>query len=162
MNKSSFFKYSTIICLVILLYFNTILKKDFTIDEIMDFSNYTIFENEEKQYLYLVKDQKNNLYGFIDVDGNFIIPPKYYSALNFNNGLACVNDGFKWLYIDVNDNVVFDNINGKNITKINNFYNNVVPVSINNIEGDYILNKEGDILLSPNNIPYYYWHTDVG
>ncbi len=162
MNKLSLFKYSSIVVLVILFYFSIIVKKDFTLKEIMDFSNYTIFENEENQYPYLVKDEKNNLYGFMDIDGNFVIPPKYYSALNFNNGLACVNDGSKWLYIDVDDNVIIDNINGENITKINNFYDKIVPVSINNIEGDYMLNKEGDILLSPNNIPYFYWHTDVG
>lgn len=38
--------------------------------------------------LACVQDASTSLYGYIDMTGNFRIPPKFYQAMNFNEGLA--------------------------------------------------------------------------
>jgi len=47
-------------------------------------------------------------WGYIDKKGNFIIKPKFYRALYFEDGLAEVNiDKKKFGYIDKNENWVW-------------------------------------------------------
>ena len=50
--------------------------------------------------LYMIKS--NGLYGFIDNQGNKVIPPRFTFARNFSDGLAAVQTAYsnKWGYID--------------------------------------------------------------
>lgn len=57
----------------------------------------------------LLARQKNGKSGYINSDTKeFVIPPKYYLALNFRNGLASVQLDFngKWGVIDESDNLI--------------------------------------------------------
>ncbi|MBQ2028620.1 MAG: WG repeat-containing protein, partial [Clostridia bacterium] len=57
--------------------------------------------------LAIIWDYSDNLYGFIDPDGNVVIEPQYEVAYEFSEGLACVKliDG-QWAMIDVNNNII--------------------------------------------------------
>lgn len=50
------------------------------------------------QELALVK--KNSKIGYISKDGSFKIEPQYKSAKSFSEGLAAVENGGKWGFID--------------------------------------------------------------
>jgi hypothetical protein len=42
----------------------------------------------------------NNLYGYIDEAGNFVIAPRFQDARVFSAGLAAVRYNGKWGYVD--------------------------------------------------------------
>lgn len=48
-------------------------------------------------------------WGFKDSSGNWAIPPKYNDAENFQNGFSRVQDGVKWITIDVHGKEVPEN-----------------------------------------------------
>jgi hypothetical protein len=68
------------------------------------------FESGTRDYyegLMALKD-KNGLYGFIGLNGNWVILPNYDNAMYFQDGLAPVMKGEKWGYIDKTGAVVID------------------------------------------------------
>lgn len=52
--------------------------------------------------------KKDGRWGFIDLDGNVVIEPKYEAARSFSNGLAAVRYAGKWGFIDLNGNMVIE------------------------------------------------------
>ena len=42
----------------------------------------------------------DNLWGYMDIDGNVVISPQYKGATSFSNGLAGVFNGTKWAFIN--------------------------------------------------------------
>lgn len=51
--------------------------------------------------------RQNGLYGFVNVDGEVIAPAQYDEVQPFSDGLAAVNKGVAWEYIDTEGDVVF-------------------------------------------------------
>ena len=49
---------------------------------------------------------KNGYYGYIDINGEWVIEPQYNNAQSFRNGLAAVCINQKWGFIDKNNTVV--------------------------------------------------------
>ncbi len=54
------------------------------------------------------KKGENGLFGFVDLAGEWVIPPAYDTALSFREGLAPVKKGKRWGYIDKSGAVVID------------------------------------------------------
>lgn len=61
----------------------------------------------DERSMFLVPNETGSKHGFIDQTGKVVIEPKYDDASIFNDGLAYVEEGKKWYYIDVNGKVVF-------------------------------------------------------
>lgn len=51
---------------------------------------------------------KDGKWGFVNLDGEEVIAPKYNNAKSFSNGLAAVSDGEKWGFIDPSGSIVID------------------------------------------------------
>ena len=47
-------------------------------------------------------------WGYVDTEGNELIPPTYAEAKSFSNGLAAVSDGERWGVIDASGKLVID------------------------------------------------------
>lgn len=47
-------------------------------------------------------------WGYVDTEGNELIPPTYAEAKSFSNGLAAVSDGERWGFIDASGKLVID------------------------------------------------------
>lgn len=47
-------------------------------------------------------------WGFVDLDGNIKIEPKYEDARSFSNGYAAIKFAGKWGFIDMDNNIVID------------------------------------------------------
>jgi hypothetical protein len=45
-------------------------------------------------------------FGYINLDGDYIIPPKFEGGLAFRNGLAAVETGGKWGYVDFDGKMI--------------------------------------------------------
>lgn len=43
---------------------------------------------------------KNKLYGYVDKEGNIVVPVEYNEGLTFNEGYAAVRKGDKWAFLD--------------------------------------------------------------
>ena len=67
--------------------------------------NWLPMDMEFSEGLYRVK--LNGLWGYIDENGQWAIPPQYDSARNFRDGLALVKRGGKLMYIDHDENIVW-------------------------------------------------------
>lgn len=89
----------------------------------------------------LLKAQKNELYGFIDIDNRTIIPFSYKYAGDFTDGLAPVQIGDKFGYIDTGNNLVIP----ARYRRANSFFSGLATVENESGQYDYI-NKSGEIL----------------
>ncbi len=67
--------------------------------------NWLPMDMEFSEGLYRVR--LNGLWGYIDENGQWAIPPQYDSARNFRDGLALVKRGGKLMYIDHDENIVW-------------------------------------------------------
>lgn len=63
------------------------------------------FFMSHSQYAAVKIDDK---WGFININGDFIVKPKYDGAGSFSCGLAPVMIDDKWGYIDVNENIIIE------------------------------------------------------
>ncbi len=99
----------------------------------------------------------DNLYGYINTSGEYIIKPQYPLARTFSDGVACINEGGnrdngfvqgvlggKYYFIDVTNKKQFD---GFFSTSPMSFFNKVAIV-INDNETKELLNAEGKIVAS--------------
>jgi len=84
-----------------------------------------IFERASKFKEGLARVSMNRGYGqdgYINVKGDFIIPPQYYCAYDFSNGAALIDKGGafidRYYYIDKSGNVLFD---GKEFIEADSF-----------------------------------------
>lgn len=68
-----------------------------------DYSDADIITGDE-----MVAVCKNGKWGYVDLDGNELIPPTYEEAKSFSNGLAAVSDGELWGFINKDGTLVID------------------------------------------------------
>jgi len=54
----------------------------------------------------LIPHRKGDKWGYIDKEGNMVIPPVYDEAHIFSGGLAPVKFNSKWGYIDTKGDIV--------------------------------------------------------
>ena len=99
---------------------------------------YQEIELTEKKLLPL--KNKNDLYGFIDTTGKWVIKPKYDDAQSFSEGYSAVC---------INDSCFFINKKGEKLVdiyfnEIESFYNGVAVVK--NQQLYYLLNRSGQII----------------
>jgi hypothetical protein len=94
-----------------------------------------------KKTLILVRD--SDYVGFVDTNGKYVIPPQYYEATVFKEGLSVVNK---------NDSIFF--INKENLNVFNTFYNDAftftygnAPVHIN--KQWFLINRQGQKSAGP-------------
>ena len=81
------------------------------------------------EYLFVSKDSKTGLYGFVDKNGELIIPYQYYSAEDFYDGLALVmtkkleekRAKFDCFYIDTKGNMVISDKVTREFEEVNSF-----------------------------------------
>ena len=92
-------------------------------------------------------DNSNEKYGVININGKVIIPLKYYSPINFQDGIAAVSttrSDNSYIYIDETGKVLFNKI----FTSANNFINGLALVMDTNNKWGYI-DKKGDYAILP-------------
>ena len=56
--------------------------------------------------IYLTPEEQDGLYGYVDYDGNVVIPFQYEDAAAFSEGLAAVKKNGKWGYINKEGDVI--------------------------------------------------------
>ncbi|MBQ2122799.1 MAG: WG repeat-containing protein [Bacteroidaceae bacterium] len=111
--------------------------------------------SQHKRFLY-----KNNkgLYGYLDKEGNIIIPAKYQNAKHFSDDLALVKreiNSSQWDVIDQFGEVVYGRIdeNKYDLDYDYSFSNGMIAATEVNEEGALVyLNKNGEIALRPKKI----------
>ncbi|MGF6991171.1 DNA-binding transcriptional regulator/RsmH inhibitor MraZ [Lachnospiraceae bacterium PF1-21] len=83
-------------------------------------------------------------WGFIDEEGQVIVPPIYATHADFQEGLAFVGDGKKdGKYIDINGNTVFT----INASQGFLFHNGLAVFEVNGLRG--VIDRQGNIVLVP-------------
>lgn len=102
--------------------------------------------NEFHNNRALVKN-RDGLYGYIDTDGNEVIPCKYYKSYGFNNGLALV--------VDENGNRFFINQDGTKILDCDNYKSSGTHFSdelllVCGSKGDGFIDKNGNEIIKCN------------
>ena len=71
-----------------------------------DFKIYSVWMDDKKPLFDEESIMEEGQYGFINKEGNSVIPCKYEEARDFSDGLAAVAGKGGWGYIDKNNNVV--------------------------------------------------------
>ena len=87
---------------------------------------------------------KCSKWGYMSESGEVLIEPIFDTAHEFRDGLAAVNLGGAWQYIDVNGRQI---INCNWATKIKHFSNNLAAVEVGGRWG--YINKKGDMVIEP-------------
>lgn len=106
----------------------------------------------------LIRDKSEELWGFRNIKGEFVIAPKYKIADDFSEGFALVSsDGQKFGYINIRGEKLTEEIfeldipgytfNGKPFPLKNRFSEGLATVKINDLYG--YLNKKGDLQIAP-------------
>ena len=98
------------------------------------------------------KKGEDNLYGFADIKGKWVIPPRYEGAMRFQEGLCGVKKGGKWGVIDKTGRVTIGFKFGE--IEASGFWNGVCHVRMfkkaNNIDGrSGLIDKRGRWILEP-------------
>lgn len=57
--------------------------------------------------MFCVLGEESSRFGYIDAQGKIVIPAKYNGASTFKDGMAYVEEGNEWHYIDVNGTILF-------------------------------------------------------
>ncbi len=89
-------------------------------------------------FIVYSKDSNTYKYGYIDYNGDLIIPMRYDEAQNFNEGLAGVKFNGKWGFIDENENVRI----GFNFDGVSDFKDGVALVKLG--DESYYIDKHGN------------------
>ncbi|MFN8577595.1 MAG: WG repeat-containing protein [Candidatus Sericytochromatia bacterium] len=85
----------------------------------------------------------NSRYGFVDINGNLVIPDMYEDVKDFSDGLAGVKTPNKWGFIDKNWNVIIK----PQYDYVSNFKNGY---SIFRLRGKYgVIDTKGKIIIEP-------------
>lgn len=106
---------------------------------------------------FLYKNNKG-LYGYLDEEGNIIIPATYYNAKHFSDGLALVKrekTSYEWDIIGTSGDIVYGKIdeNQYHFDYDYSFSNGMIAVNEANEERALVyLNKNGEIALRPRKI----------
>ncbi|WP_291255120.1 WG repeat-containing protein [Fusobacterium sp.] len=89
-------------------------------------------------FIVYSKDNGSYKYGYIDYNGELIIPMEYDEAQNFNEGLAGVKSNGKWGFIDENGNVRI----GFNFDSVSDFKDGMALVKLG--DESYYIDKQGN------------------
>lgn len=96
----------------------------------------------------------NNLGGYIDINGDYTISPKFNEVKEFSEGLAAVrdNDSLLWGFIDKSGNYVIN----PQYEEVNKFYNGAAIVKPN-LTHCGLINAKGEYLIEPiyREVSYY-------
>lgn len=92
---------------------NVFAEDDYTVIDMSEFAQIGDFLDG----VCAVQDKNTSRWGFVDVNKNWVIAPKFQSASYFRNGLCAVNT--------VDSETVLINHNGDVVFKAYNYYNNV-------------------------------------
>jgi hypothetical protein len=87
------------------------------------------------------KDKK--LWGFIDINGKWVIQPLYHDASSFYEGLASVKVNNKYGYIDKQGNFIIK----PQFDAAYSFIEGIAKVKVGNKEG--YINKAGEVFMEP-------------
>ena len=87
--------------------------------------------------------KKDGKYGFIDLDGNVIIPAKFDEAIHFGEGLAGVRVGKKWGFVNEQGAMVIP----PQFEAVGVFSEGLVSVEVNGKWG--FINKYGRMVIPP-------------
>ena len=85
-----------------------------------------------------------NSIGYINLNGDYIISPKYQMAYGFSEGLAAVKENGKWGFIDIQGNYAIK----PQFKQASPFKEDLASVQINNGKRGYI-NREGIFVIKP-------------
>ncbi|MFN8575629.1 MAG: WG repeat-containing protein [Candidatus Sericytochromatia bacterium] len=85
----------------------------------------------------------NGRFGFIDTNGNLVIPNIYGDVTDFSEGLAGVKTPDKWGFIDKNWNIVIE----PKYDNLSNFENDYSIFRIKNKYG--VINTKGQVVIEP-------------
>lgn len=96
-----------------------------------------------------IKDNRNK-YGFVDVNGQFIVPPNYDNATNFSEGIAAVYLDTRWGFIDSSGKKLTPSI----FEKIDNFNSGIALVKVNGVT--QYLKRDGTFLNLPRKVKIYH------
>jgi hypothetical protein len=91
--------------------------------------------------------QQDDKWGFINLDGEIVIQPRYDSCTAFAHGLAVVREGESTLYIDSTGNVVIRT----SFLKCNSFEGDVAPVVPASGSRGAFIDRTGKVVLSGRN-----------
>ena len=68
-------------------------------------------ETKKNEYPARLPFKQDNLYGYMDIEGNIIVTPQYIEAEQYSEGLAAVMDeNYRWGYIDTAGNMMIPHI----------------------------------------------------
>lgn len=79
----------------------------------------------------LAKAGKDNKIGYVDINGNIIVPIIYDEGLSFNEGYTAVRKGTSWLFLDSTGKQIFN----VEYEDAQNFHNGVAAVMKNDRYG---------------------------
>ena len=124
---------------------NETLSKESTYSSKVENSNSVSQNIKSDKSIFLIQN-KNKKYGFVDINGNWIIQPIFDNAYNFSNDLARVVINKKYGYIDKKGNLVIQPI----FESAWNFSDDLAMAVLN---GEFIfLDKKGNIVIHVMNI----------
>lgn len=103
------------------------------------------------------KDGEEKRFGFINTDGELTIPLEYRAFLPFNEDLVfAMKDMEKRGYIDKTGTEVITKIEGKAITLGDIFIDGYASVKLEGEKGSYVIDKSGEVYLTPTEKGYHY------
>ncbi len=137
-----------------------------TVSKIGDFSNYDFRSLLKEEDVFSIVDANGNI-GYISTDGEILIEPKYVGAMNYSDGLVFVVDQEdNRYYIDMEENIVIDNVEGLKFGIGDNFENGYAAVALYDSDNEvvqrnnYVIDKSGEIILRPTDQDQYFWKVD--
>jgi hypothetical protein len=93
----------------------------------------------------LFSKRENGLYGYIDIKGEWVIPPIYDFTFFFSDGLAPVKKGGKWRFVDKNGDMPFDFAFDE--VEVIVFMHGICVIEKNGLYG--LIDKNGRIIAEP-------------
>ncbi len=137
-----------------------------SVTEIGDFKGYDFRSLLEEDGVYSIVDADGNI-GYVSADGEILIEPKYVGAMNYSEGLVFVVDkDDNRYYIDMEDNIVIDNVEGLKFGIGDNFENGYAVVALYDSDNEevqrnnYVIDKSGNVVLRPTDQDQYFWKID--
>ncbi|MDR1134217.1 MAG: WG repeat-containing protein [Synergistaceae bacterium] len=98
--------------------------------------------------------ENRRLFGFVNMEGDWVIPAEYEQINNFSEELAAVKKGEKWGYIDKRGIVVVDFL----FENATSFENGTAIVMYDSKIG--MIDRNGNFIIEPIYDKYYNWGTE--
>ncbi len=95
------------------------------------------------------KEENELRVGCVNYDGELVIPFDYLEIGSLNDNLSLVKDvNGEYKYIDKENNIIIDSINGNKILKGTDFIDGYAVVNLKGVEGTTIIDTHGSELVS--------------